>query len=144
MTDTWYDPMHPQERPAIVARLRMALARSPSVAILVIVVAAFFWWMLRTPAQTEFDPATWRSSDGQTVRWRMHKDLLRSGELEGKTVYEVLELLGPPTEYRDTDGRRLEYNMGIEQETFFKVDGVWLCLYFGADGMFQRHQVATD
>jgi hypothetical protein len=142
MADTWYDPMHPA---APGPSIWMLFGPFVVVALVLPALAlASVFWITRPPSQIEFDAQVWRESPGQEVRWRMHRDLLRSGQLEGKTVYEVLDLLGPPAPYRETDGHKLEYNMGIEQEALFAVDGVWLLLYFDAEGVFQRHEVATD
>jgi hypothetical protein len=102
------------------------------------------WTTPSPPSQIEFDAATWRESPGKEVRWRMHEDLLKSGQLEGKTMPEVVTLLGPPSGYVYFSERTLDYNMGIEQESVFAIDNVWLVLHFDRNGILQRHEVATD
>jgi hypothetical protein len=146
MTDTWYDPMHPAKPNSPMWRI-VIVGAGLFVATFFLVPAlvfSFILWLNRPPSQIEFDAQVWRDSPGQEVRWRMHADLVNSGQLEGKTLDEVVSLLGPAQEFGLGDDRSLEYRMGLEQESMFRIDSVWLLLYFDDDGVFQRHEVATD
>ncbi|OAI42178.1 hypothetical protein AYO38_03270 [bacterium SCGC AG-212-C10] len=101
------------------------------------------WWDSRPPSQIDFDAQVWRDSPGQEIRWRMHKDLLRSGVLEGATEDDVVALLGEDGQHSYYGAGWLEYNMGLEQG-LFRIDTVSLVLQFGPDGRLVRKEVWTN
>ena len=111
---------------------------------MMIAMIAFLIWETRPPSQIAFEASTWRSSPGQEVRWRMHKDLIKSGVLEGITETEAVELLGPDCQCGYFSDWDLVYNMGIEQNSLFAIDSVWLVLDFGTDGRYIAYDVVTD
>src|SRR5687767_6834853 len=146
MTDTWYDPMHPAKPDPSIWRIVLVGAGLFVATFFLVPILIFssLSWINPPPSQIDFDAQVWRDSPGQEVRWRMHEDLVNSGQLEGKTLDEVVSLLGPTQEFGLADDRSLDYRMGLEQESMFRIDSVWLLLYVGEDGEFERHEVATD
>jgi hypothetical protein len=137
--------MHPQQSKPSIWRMVLVVA-GPFVAaylLVPILIYTSLWWFNRPASQIDFDATVWQSSN-QDTRGRMHKDLVGSGQLHGRTKDEVVGMLGPDCDCRESDGRVLSYRLGVERNTLFPVDGAWLLLYFDEDGMFQRHLAATD
>ncbi|MEO8541571.1 MAG: hypothetical protein ABI577_17650 [bacterium] len=149
MSDHWHDPANPQApnpgrwKTCVIG---CGLFAGIVLAWLVIypgVLLAAMFWDSRPPSQVDFDASLWRDSPGQEIRWRMHEDLLTDGTLEGKTVADVEAVLGPGCDCGYSYFGALAYNMGPEHGPF-AIDSVWLVVYFGPDGIFQRALVVTD
>ena len=92
-----------------------------------------------------FDAAQWRQvqTADNHVRLRMVDWLVRSGELDGLTREEVVELLGPPDGgpyFRDWD---FVWWLGPERG-FTSIDSEWLVLRIGSDGRVAEYRVLRD
>lgn len=73
------------------------------------------WFHPRT--WTEFSQANWRSSTRDVNRYRMANGLIRSKRLQSATRQDVVELLGPPTFEKFSDGRgQLDYELVSQRE----------------------------
>jgi hypothetical protein len=58
-------------------------------------------------------------------------DLLRCGQLKGKTYRQVIALLGRPSESpKDRTGRYADWPIGLERDSIFQVDSEYLSLTF--------------
>jgi hypothetical protein len=92
-----------------------------------------------------FDTALWRQvqTADNHVRLRMIEWLVRSGQLDGLTRPQVLELLGQPDGgpyFRDWD---LVYWLGPERG-FMGIDSEGLVLRIGSDGRVAEYRVVSD
>ena len=92
-----------------------------------------------------FDAALWRQvqTADNHVRLRMVEWLVRSGQLDGLTRSQVVELLGPPDGgpyFGDWD---FVYWLGPERG-FMSIDSEWLVLRSGSDGRVAEYRVVGD
>jgi hypothetical protein len=62
-------------------------------------------------------------------------DLVRCGQLKGKTYRQVIALLGRPAESsKQANGRYADWMLGPERDSLFQVDSEYLTLRFDAAG----------
>lgn len=99
-----------------------------------------------------FDAEAWRSQDASDhdadwpPRLCMVDDLMRSGQLWGKTQMEVEALLGPPAPkgFRfGADSADVHYYLGPERG-FIRIDSELLLLNFGEDGKLSGQRLYRD
>ncbi|HEV7750943.1 MAG TPA: hypothetical protein VGO71_05350 [Baekduia sp.] len=65
-------------------------------------------------------------------------DLIRCGQLRGKTYKMLTALLGRPDEQSKQNGARSAgWQIGLERDSLFQVDSEYLSLRFGRDGVLQ-------
>jgi hypothetical protein len=65
-------------------------------------------------------------------------DLIRCGQLRGKTYKVLTALLGRPDEQSKQNGARsADRQIGLERDSFFQVDSEYLSLRFGRDGVLR-------
>jgi hypothetical protein len=69
-------------------------------------------------------------------------DLIRCGQLRGKTYKVLTALLGRPDEQsKQNDARSADWQIGLERDSFFQVDSEYLSLRFGRDGVLRSARV---
>ncbi|HEX2594531.1 MAG TPA: hypothetical protein VHL34_23715 [Rhizomicrobium sp.] len=92
-----------------------------------------------------FNATVWRQADGSSdpVRLSMVDWLIGSGQLNGLTHAEVLNLLGPP--YRGGYFRNwpLVYWLGPERG-FMGIDSEWLAIRFDSNGRVSECRILSD
>ena len=94
----------------------------------------------------KFDAVEWRSADPSrtNTRTRMVDDLLRSGQLKGKSRAEVMALLGQPRPVPGYFERSdLVYRVGPERG-FISIDSEWLVLQFDRSSNVVGVKIVTD
>lgn len=148
MSDTWRDPLNPRpkDQPLWITIL-LALAGIVGAVFVVpgvLMVGAFLVLALMTwpGPDKSFDSEEWREGSGQQ-RWRMHDDLLDSAVLKGKTVDQVVDLLGCKSPPDHCGPETITYFMGPNHNAL-PVDSDWLLVEFNPDGTFRRARVVSD
>ena len=114
---------------------------------LILVAALWIGWNFMTgylPVRT-FDSDTWKRAEraGDHSRLHMIEHLVWSGQLDGLTEAQVIELLGTPPEtnyFREWD---YVYRLGPER-SFIGIDSEWLVIDFDRAGMVAKYDVVRD
>jgi hypothetical protein len=95
-------------------------------------------------AQATVSAAAWaetgRSSGSgfPSRRQVLADDLVRCGQLRGKTYKVVRALLGRPSEQSRQGGTRsADWQIGLERDSFFQLDSEYLSLRFGRDDVLR-------
>ncbi len=106
----------------------------------------------------EFNPELWRNHEEimqnpkqvkYDIMWPprqcMVDDLIESGQLDGLTEEQVIDLLGQPDDrsyFGETVNCDIYYYLGPERG--FGVDSDWLFITFGEDGKMERYWITSD
>ena len=88
-------------------------------------------------ARSVVTAGSWRDAGGTgfpNQRQVLADDLVRCGQLEGKSYRQVLKLLGPGTRSASHGNVYLDYLLGDERDSFFQVDSEGLSITFDPQG----------
>ena len=130
-----------------MARLLKQLCKAPrtwlgvlTVAFVIVAVLGVFHYI----QGRQFDPERWQKAkpfSGDDARQKMVDDLIQSALLVGKTRSEVIQLLGPPSEYLG----KMAYCLGSSDDGWFplSIDNAWLVIEF-ENGVVRECAVRAD
>ena len=103
-------------------------------------------------SQQKFDAETWRNQEHveHDHKWLprlcMVDHLMSSGQLDGLSSYQVIELLGPPHDKNFPHGAAscdIHYYLGPERG-FLGIDSVWLFITLNNDSTVNRYWLYRD
>jgi hypothetical protein len=97
----------------------------------------FFFWGWPLLDRTEFEHSAWLRGDIRE-RGRMVEDLVNQGILDGKSMEEVRDFLGPPDAVRD---RTLDYTVDTGEKFIFKSWYRRLSIWPDAEGRVKGYQI---
>lgn len=99
----------------------------------------------------DFDREVWMDAESAnykpgdiTPRQKMLADVVK--RLPAKNRAELEKMLGPSldTSYFKSTGRDLIYVTGPERDSFIGIDSEWLLIWVDENGLYKRHEIATD
>jgi len=102
---------------------------------------------VRPGGQVPFDAAKWkadRRGEVSGIRRYMADTLIRNHTLDGRTLSQVLELLGTPDQDQSAaHPRRIAYELGPERQVI-SIDSEWLDVEFNKEGRVTRVTSGAD